>query len=515
MHAINLRFRAGLTTLAVLAVAAPLSNGFAADTEIERTISIIELRHGPDSSSLTVDYLKALRAAFREENKGDYILVPVKTAAAKLGKKRAQVPGSVTAERRTSLSEAKKAGVQYLDKADAVNAIKALNATKSKYLPALAAPGADAALRKDYLDVLAQLATAHVVAQEKDNAADVFREVITTFGLKAPITDDFYRPDVVEIFNSVVKDVMALKKGSIDVSSSPLGATIILNGADRGKTPKQVADLLPGDYSLRLQRGSDSSMLHTVRVDGGKVSKVNIDIPFESHLVLDEASVGLSYKDMDEATKRIPLDAMTLGRAVELNLVAVVGVIGDKLAVFLIDVGQSRVISSNNGIPVPQVGLSKKAVQRALTTMIGSKKQVLSTQRNDWYTSVPGWAVSGVGAVSLIVGLAYVSSMASTEYYPCPNPEVKCVPDPNGASYPLYLDEANERVASQQTDQVISGVGLTVGLVAVGVGAWLFYRHAQGDSVAGLGVDFGSEGQGLVLPPAAFGTAPTFFSALE
>jgi len=515
MHAFKLTFRAGILALAALvagSVTAPAA--LAADAEIERTISIIELRQGPDSSSLTVDYLKALRAAFQEENKGDYILVPVRTAAAKLGTKRSQVPGSLSAERRTSLSEAKKAGVQYLDKADAVNAIKALNAAKSKYRSALAAPGADAALRKEYLDVLAQLATAHVVAKEKDKAADVFREVITTFGLKAPITDDFYRPDVVEIFNGVVKDIKSLKKGSIDVSSSPLGATIILNGADRGKSPRQINDLLPGDYSLRLQRGSDSSMLHQVRVDGGKVSKVNIDIPFESHLVLDDSNVGLAYKDLDEARKRVPLDAMTLGRSVELNLVAVAGVIDDKLAVYLIDVGQSKVVSSNNSISVPQVGLSKKAVRRAVTTLVGTKDKPIPTG-NDWFTSVPGWAASGVGAVSLIIGLVYAPNLASAEYYPCPDPEKKCVPNPSSAEYALYLEEAKTRADEHESGQIISGVTLGLGLALVGVGAYFFYRHAKGNPIAGLDSDLHAQGLRLSLPPPTFGTAPAFFPALR
>ncbi len=514
-HAMKVTFRIGVLALVtLLAGSLTASSATAADAEIERTISIIELRQGADSNSLTVDYLKAIRAAFHDANKGDYILVPAKTAAAKLGSKRSQVPGSLSAERRTSLAEAKKAGVQYLDKADAVNAIKALNAAKSKYRSALAAPGANAAIRKEYLDVLAQLATAHVVAKEKDKAADVFREVITTFGLKAPVTDDFYRPDVVQIFNNVVKDIRALKKGSIDVSSSPLGATIILNGADRGKSPRQVDDLLPGDYSVRLQRGSDSSMLHTVRVDGGKVSKVNIDIPFESHLVLNMDSVGLAYKDLDEARTRVPLDAMTLGRSVELNLVAVAGVIDDKLAVYLIDVGQSKVISSNSSISVPQVGLSKKAVRRAVTTLIGSNGRPMQTG-NEWFKSVPGWAISGVGAVSMIVGLAYIGDLGSAEYYPCPNPEVKCVPNPNSPEYGLYLDEANKRVDEQQAGQVISGVSLALGVALIGTGAYFFYRHAQSNPIAGL--DLGPDSQGLrvAMPPPTFGSAPAFFPALQ
>ena len=179
----------------------------------------------------------------------------------------------------------------------------------------------------------------------------------------------------------------------------------------------------------------------------------------------------------------------------------------------LIVCDKASVISSNNDISVPQVGLSKKAVQRALTTMVGSKKGATAPSGGDWFTSVPGWVVSGVGAVSLVVGLAYSANLASAEYYPCPNPEVKCVVNQNDASYQLYLDEANERAADHKSGQTIAGVTLILGVAALGAGAYLFYRHAQGTPLAGLGLD--PEQDSFSLPPPMFGSEPAFFPALR
>lgn len=501
-----------LSAILVLMAASPAA---ASDAEVERTITIVELRQGPDAASLTVDYLKAVREAFGSQNKGDFILVPPETIAGKLGRNRQQVPRALTPERRTSLSEAKKAGINYLDRADALNAVKALQAAQSKYRAALAAPGADAALRNEYLDVLAQLATAHVVAQQKDEASEVFRDVITTFGLDAKITDDNYRPDVVEIFKGVVKDVKQLKKGSLDVSSAPLGAAIILGGNDRGPTPKQIDDLIPGAYALRLQRGSDTSMLHRVRIDGGQTAKIHIDIPFESHLVLDDTSAGLGYKDIEEARNRIPLDAVTLGRAVELNLVAVVGVMDDKLVVYLIDVSKSRVVNSNTSISVPQVGLSKKAVRRAVSVLIGEQKEA-EAEASPWYTSVPGWAFTGVGLVSTVVGIA-LAPWETREVYPCPDPDEKCIPAAVGSpTYQLHLQGAQDRQAELESQHTLGAVSIGLGVALIGTGAFFFYKHATGDPIFGQNMwQPDTQGRLLAMPPLDFGSSPVTFSAFR
>ena len=256
-------------------------NAFASEQELERTVVIVELRQGPDAASLTLDYIKAVREAFKRKNTGDFILVDDTTVLRKVGGKRQQVPGSLTPEGVTALEDAKKKGLNYLyqARADLPNAVKALNAAESKFRAAIAAQGATDDLRKSYLDLLANLATAHFLAKDMDAAQQVFRHIVTTFGAKAPVNEDNYRPDVVELYKKVVTEMSQMTKGSIDVVSTPSQAKVILNNVERGETPSQIGDLVPGEYSLRLQLNSTTTLLHQVRVDGGKTTKVNIDCP--------------------------------------------------------------------------------------------------------------------------------------------------------------------------------------------------------------------------------------------
>lgn len=486
-----------LTVVLGLLLAGPL---LAVESDVERTIAIVELREGPDSSSLTVDYLKEVERGFRQANKGDYIYVPMSQVLEKLGKNRDQLPRALTDERRTLLAEAKKAGIAYLDRADAVNAIKALNSAASKYRAALAAPGADDKLRKDYLDILAQLATAHILAKEPDKAEDAFRLVVTTFGPGAKVTDDFYRPDVVEVFKKVVKDVKKLEKGKLDVASTPLGAEIILNGAGRGTTPGTISDLIPGMYSVHLIQGSQTSMLHRVRIDGGKTTKTHIDLPLESHLVLEDAGCGLSYKDMDEATQRVPIDALALGRSLEVNIIVVVGVVDRKLVSFVIDVSHNRVARSSS-TRVPQVGVSKRAVQRVVQTVMGGGESAHPA----WYTYKPGWYVAGGGLVSLGLGLAFSSYLSSKDFYLCPDPESQCA-NPSES----FRASADDAASSYLTNRYISVTGLVLGLGLGGVSAWMFYQQSRKGTIALT--DLPGPGQmHAVLPPIDFGSRQTVF----
>ena len=481
-----------------LAVASP---ALAVESEVERTIAFVELREGPDSSSLTVDYLKEAVQTFKGANKGDYIYVPMSQLTEKIGKNRDQLPRALTDERRTMLSEAKKKGIAHLDRADAVNAIKALGSAASKYRAALAAPGADDKLRKEYLDILAQLATAHILAKEKDKAEDVFRLVVTTFGPGARVTDDYYRPDVVEVFKKVVKDVQGLEKGKIDVASTPLGAEIILNGAQRGKTPGTVDDLIPGVYSLHLVQGSKTSMLHRVRIDGGKTTKVHIDLPLESHLVLDDHTVGLSYKDLDETKQRVPIDGLSLGRMLEVNLVVVVGVMDRKLVTYVIDVSHNRVTRSS-ATRVPQVGLSKRAVQRVISTIMGSGESA----HPPWYTYKPGWYVAGGGVVALGLGLAFSGYLGSKDFYLCPDPESQCA-NPSES----FRTKADEAASSYLTKRYLSVTGLVLGLALGGVSGYMFYQRANAGSIASGPIP-PPPTMHAALPPLHFGEQPTTFA---
>lgn len=479
---------------ALAALAACAAPAFAVERDIERTLAIVELRAGTEQNSLTVDYLRDVIAAFKAENTGDYILVPADKIAEKLGRDRDQVPGAVTDERRKTLAEAKQKGIAYLDNADASNAIKALQAAESKYRATLAAPGADDGLRKEYLDVLAQLATAYVVARDKDAASEVFRGVVTTFGLKANITDDNYRPDVVELFKSVIKDVNQLQKGSVEVSAASPGSRIILGGNDRGATPTTIPDLIPGVYTLRLQQGNSTSMLHRVKVSGGKTTKIAIDLAFESHLVLEDHHVGLSYADLEAAKGRVLVDAAVLGRDLGVNMVCVVGVIDQNLVSFVIDVGQNH-IERSDVIKVPGVGTSKRAVARVLTTIVGEKTPEGTLPppvehkpvARPWYKNYPAVAVAGGAVIALAVGLAYSGSLS-------------------GADQVVKTQAEKDTIES---DRKIAGVGLGLG-GALGITAAVLFVLGNGNASADAGTHAAHTTQDMALPPPLGLGAVTF-----
>ncbi len=493
----------------------------AGDGEVERTMAVIELRSGEVADTQTGPYLDEVLKAFRQEAPGDVILVDGKTTADKVRKDREQVPSAVTAERRQQLGEARKRGVDLLDNADFQGAIKALVTAESRYRGAIAAPGADEKLRKEYLDVLAQLATAHVAAGDKPSAVEIFRTVITTFGLKAPVTDDNYRPDVVELFKAEVKKVEKMPKGSVEVTSNPVGARIILGGNDRAATPATVADLIPGFYAIRLQSGEQSSMLHKVEVKGGAVAKFTADIGFESHLALEEDHVGLMYPDLKAAEARLVADAVLVGKDIEVNLVCVVGVSGGKLNSYLVDVASARIVRSATDVKVPKVGISPRAVNRVLVTILGEKadKNVVEpgagggSGGSAWYKSTPGWIAAGGAVVALGVGAGMSGYLGDMKAYYCDDPSKACA----SPSKTLYASNVEDFKSSYATKQLVSGVGLGAGVVLAGLAGYLFFREGQkGEMTAQILIPAGvlaEQALPVVLPPLSLASGPQRFVA--
>ncbi len=479
--------------------------------DVERTLAIVELRTGETADPLTNKYLAEIISAFRDQNRVNMILVDGKTTADKVRKNRDQVPSAITAETKAALADARKKGNDLLDNADFPGAIKGLTGAEAKYRAAMGAPGADDKLREEYLDVLAQLATAHVAAGDKGAAAEVFRTVITTFGLKAKVTDDNYRPDVVELFKAEVKKVEKMPKGSVEVASQPAGARIILGGNDRGASPMTVSDLIPGTYGVRLQSGAMSSMLHRVKVDGGATAKVTFDIAFESHLALEDDHVGLMYTDMKTAEARIQADAVSAGKDIEANLVCAVGVVDGKLVSYLVDVSGDRIVRYANDVKVPKVGISKRAVNTVLVTILGetADKNVVEgpiqpPAKSAWYNSKPGLVASGVAVIGLGIGLAFASYLNrdAITVYSCADPSLPCSNKDPVKNAKAVADFKS----SIESKGVMSGVGLGLGALAAAAAGYFFYAESQKSADGGpvtlyQGVPGVNHPVQVILPP--------------
>ncbi len=67
-------------------------------------------------------------------------------------------------------------------------------------------------------------------------------------------------------------------KGTIDVSSSPTGATVLLNNVNKGITPVTLSDQLPGSYTCTLQLPGYTTWSEVVEVHSGTTSYVSASL---------------------------------------------------------------------------------------------------------------------------------------------------------------------------------------------------------------------------------------------
>lgn len=67
--------------------------------------------------------------------------------------------------------------------------------------------------------------------------------------------------------------------GSLDVETNPPGATIILNGEEKGKTPEALNNQLIGDYQVRLEKQGYQPVNKSITIEEGKntLVKENLD----------------------------------------------------------------------------------------------------------------------------------------------------------------------------------------------------------------------------------------------
>lgn len=96
--------------------------------------------------------------------------------------------------------------------------------------------------------------------------------------------------------------------GSLDVLSTPLGATINLNGKEYGTTPNTINKLLIGDYTVTLSKSGFGSSSKTISIEEGKIAELNETLssgrlislnstPMGATLFIDGNSVGATpYK---------------------------------------------------------------------------------------------------------------------------------------------------------------------------------------------------------------------------
>ena len=100
---------------------------------------------------------------------------------------------------------------------------------------------------------------AHIFEARKENHRTSLKSVELVLGETKTITLDAPTPI----------------NGTIDVDSSPMGATIYIDGKHYGETPNYISDILIGEHELKLTKQGCASVTKTITIKEGETLSVN------------------------------------------------------------------------------------------------------------------------------------------------------------------------------------------------------------------------------------------------
>jgi hypothetical protein len=94
--------------------------------------------------------------------------------------------------------------------------------------------------------------------------------------------------------------------GSMNLSSTPAGASVVVNNVYKGMTPVTISGLDPGTYNVTFSRFGYAKLSTTVIIEAGSVSEVNVTLvpltgslsvnttPAGARLMIDGSAAGVS-----------------------------------------------------------------------------------------------------------------------------------------------------------------------------------------------------------------------------
>lgn len=165
--------------------------------------------------------------------------------------------------------ERSRAAVRYLARADYRSAHRELRAAQRLADRAAEELNREAARAQQVLDTCLFMVRAYV---ETKNLAEARRQARECRQLVPRIEPTAFRhtPEVRELLAQVDSDIAAEGPGSLDVTSSPTGCAVRVNGVELGKTPLLGVELPVGTYRLQVEcRPGERGRIHRVAVQGG------------------------------------------------------------------------------------------------------------------------------------------------------------------------------------------------------------------------------------------------------
>lgn len=234
---------------------------------------------------------------------------------------------------------------------------EALESTKE--LRELSAPEQDYLRRElsraqELFDVCVVTASQIAHGGDKLQASRHMLRCAQTFPGLTPVPE-YHPPEVRALYNSVLEDVEQAKPAIVLVRSTTREAcTTRVNGIDWGQAPAQVTTA-PAVVRVQLECGDSTGRIHVQQLHAG-FNQIVIDPLFDRVARSAAPRMGLRYTSASQLAARRRMDAMTLGRALQVQgLLVVQG--GEQLTVHLLDsTGAVRFTRTLDGHGPAQLG---------------------------------------------------------------------------------------------------------------------------------------------------------------
>ena len=132
------------------------------------------------------------------------------------------------------------------------------------------------------------------------------------------LNEKAFSPSMVELFNSVKKDVSAFPAGTINIDTDPKVAEVYINGILKGVTPLNISGLPEGSYRILIKTNKYRPVEKQVIINAGGVSKIRQKLWWEGGIqnlltsketARDEIKEGIRISGLLRAQKVVMLDA--------------------------------------------------------------------------------------------------------------------------------------------------------------------------------------------------------------
>jgi hypothetical protein len=313
--------------------------------------------------------------------------------------------------------------------------------------------------------ILVALALSQAKRGDTGGSVATMIELIRTFRSQ-PITRSAYGPDAEQFYRAVWKQVQAMGRGQLAITSDNEQAVVFVNGQIRGLGKALLADLVPGVYRVFVQVPGTTGRQYEVEVYANELAELHIEWELDSSLWMTDRWLGLVFATEAERAKERGFAGKLARRWGQ--IIATVGI-----------------VQQNDGscVMASLYDTTGTVVRRALLALDGANEARLRSlatflaegTASDGVTVVRDLALDPAGATasSAVPGARWVPGVlvgAGTATVVA-----------GGVLYAIDQDPSRPRDTVTSTGGAGIAVG-AVGVVAVGMGLWLWRSASRSGS---------------------------------